>query len=154
MTEQQTPPATGAHRRAHDAQDRTDPSPAAGRDGLTAWVRFGAVMMTIIGAFGVIEGLTALLTPTTYITVNGTVLSIDLSAWGWVHLILGVLLVLTGVSLLRDAPAWARGLGTVLVCLSILVQMAWMPAYPVWSIIMITLDVIVIYALVVTWQDR
>jgi hypothetical protein len=117
-------------------------------------VHFGAVMMTVVGTFGVIEGLAALLAPTTYITVDGTVLSIDLIAWGWVHLILGALLAITGVSLLREAPTWARGVGTVLVGLSILVQMAWIPAYPLWSILMITLDVVVIYALVATSGDR
>ena len=154
MTEQQTPPATGAPRAVDDAHAPMGLSPDVRTDDLSSWVRFGAVMMTIIGAFGVIEGLAALLTPTTYISVNGTVLSIDLSAWGWMHLILGALLVITGVSLLREAPPWARGLGTVLVALSILVQLAWTPAYPLWSVIVIALDVIVIYALVATWGDR
>lgn len=53
-----------------------------------------------------------------------------------------------------EAPSWARAMGAVLVALSILVQMAWMPAYPLWSILVIVLDVVVIYALVVTWGDR
>ena len=136
----------------HGPRDVT--ASGGGSDDLRGWVRFGAVMMTIVGAFGVIEGLAALLAPTTYIAVNGTVLSIDLIAWGWVHLILGALLAITGVSLLREAPSWARGVGTVLVGLSILVQMAWIPAYPLWSILMITLDVVVIYALVATAGDR
>jgi hypothetical protein len=127
---------------------------AGGREGLTGWVHFGAVMMAIIGCFGVIEGLAALLRPTTYLAVNGTVLSIDLSVWGWVHLILGALLVITGVSLLREAPGWARTLGAMLVALSVLVQMAWLPASPIWSLLMIALDVIVIYALAATWGDR
>jgi hypothetical protein len=136
----------------HARPDRT--SAAGGADDLTGWVHFGAVLMAVIGTFGVVEGLAALLRPTTYIAVNGTVLSIDLSAWGWLHLILGALLAVTGVSLLREAPSWARALGTVLVALSILVQMAWMPAYPLWSILAIALDVVVLYALVVTWGER
>ena len=149
MSEQVTPSTpTGLHGPSATHRRSTVSYTAGGTDDLTGWVHFGAVMMTIVGAFGVIEGLAALLRPTTYIAVNGTVLSIDLSAWGWLHLILGALLAITGVSLLREAPPWARGVGTVLVGLSILVQMAWMPAYPLWSILMITLDVIVIYALV------
>ena len=52
--------------------------------------------------------------------------------------------------LLRDAPPWARGLGVLLVALSTVVQFAWLPAYPIWSILMITLAVLVIHALVVT----
>jgi hypothetical protein len=154
MTEQQTPAARSTGRGAHDTPGPMDLGPDARTEDLSGWVRFGGVMMTVIGAFGVVEGLVALLTPNTYFSVNGTVLSIDLAAWGWVHLILGALLLVTGVSLLREAPPWARGLGTALVGVSILVQLAWMPAYPFWSVIMITLGVIVIYALVATWEDR
>jgi hypothetical protein len=155
MSEQVTPSTSeGLHDPSAPCRRSTVSHAAGGTDGLTGWVHFGAVMMTIIGAFGVIEGLAALLTPTTYIAVNGTVLSIDLSAWGWLHLILGALLVITGISLLRETPSWARALGTVLVALSILVQMAWMPAYPIWSILIITLDVVVLYALLATWGDR
>ena len=149
MTSQQNPTsiADGHGQRSGpvDLSERSvDPS------GLMQWVRFGAVMMAVIGAFAVIEGLLALLRPTTYVTVNGTVLALDVSAWGWVHLILGALLLITGMSLLRDAPPWARGLGVLLVALSTVVQFAWLPAYPIWSILMITLAVIVIYALAAT----
>jgi hypothetical protein len=146
MTDQHTSTSTTQGR-----GQRSGPVDLAARnDALLGWVRFGAVMMTVIGAFAVIEGLLALLRPTTYLTVNGTVLALDLGAWGWVHLILGALLAITGVSLLRDAPAWARGLGVLLVALSTVVQLAWLPAYPIWSILMIALAVMVIYALVAT----
>jgi hypothetical protein len=149
MTDQKSPTSTDEARSRRsgpvDLTARTDRS-----DALMGWVRFGAVIMTVIGAFAVIEGLLALLRPTTYLTVNGTVLALDLSAWGWVHLILGALLAITGVSLLREAPPWARGLGVLLVALSTVVQMAWLPAYPIWSILMIALAVIVIYALAAT----
>ncbi|MDF2975380.1 MAG: hypothetical protein K0S40_108 [Actinomycetospora sp.] len=155
MSEQVDPTTSAGPRGPSGAPARHDRTSTAGGAGdLTGWVHFGAVMMTIIGVFGVIEGVAALLRPTTYIAVNGTVLSIDLAAWGWLHLILGALLAVTGVSLLREAPSWARSLGTVLVALSILVQMAWLPAYPLWSIVVIVLDVVVICALVLTWGDR
>lgn len=152
MTDQQTPtPIADGRGQPSRPVDLTAPT---GRSAaLMRWVRFGAVMMTVIGAFAVIEGLLALLAPTTYLTVNGTVLAIDLGAWGWLHLILGALLVITGVSLLRDAPPWARGLGILLVALSTVVQFAWLPAYPIWSILMIALAVMVIYALVATTPD-
>jgi hypothetical protein len=150
MTEQQTPQTTGTHRQSHEARPPMDRTPSTDGPGLMGWVRFGGVMMTVIGAFGVIQGLVALLTPTTYLSIDGTVLAIDLGAWGWVHRLLGVLLVVTGVSLLREAPAWARGTGVILAALSTVVQLAWLPAYPLWSIIAIVLDVVVIYALVAT----
>ena len=154
MTEQQTPPTTGTHRQTPEPPRLGRPRPSAGREGLAGWVDFGAVMMTVVGAFGVIEGLVALLDPTVYVTVDGSVVAIDLTAWGWVHLVLGALLVVTGVSLLRSAPSWARGMGIGLVALSILVQLAWLPASPIWSILMIVLDVMVIYALVATPARR
>lgn len=154
MTGQQTSPASGAHRQVPDAGGPVDLRPSARDEGLLGWVHFGAVMMTVVGAFGVIEGLVALFNPTTYVTVDGAVLAVDLTAWGWVHLVLGALLVITGVSLIRSAPGWARGLGVVLVVLSILVQLAWLPASPIWSILMIVLDVLVIYALVATSPRR
>lgn len=155
MPDQVTPSTSGV---LHGSSGRRRPVDltrnAGGREGLSGWVHFGAVMMTIIGCFGVIEGLAALLRPTTYLTVNGTVLGIDLTVWGWVHLILGALLVITGMSLLREAPAWARTLGALLVALSALVQMAWLPASPISSVLIIALDVTVIYALAATWGDR
>jgi hypothetical protein len=153
MSEQVTPSTSRGPRGPSDTRRPLDPAPTSGTEGLRGWVRFGATMMTIIGVFGVVEGLAALLTPTTYIAVDGTVLSIDLGVWGWVHLILGALLVIAGLNLYREAPAWARALGSVLAALSILVQMAWMPAYPIWSVLVIALDVVVIFALVATWDD-
>jgi hypothetical protein len=149
MTEQQIPtsvPGPGATR----ANGTTAP-PRSGP--WMGWVRFAGVMMTIIGGFAVIEGFFALFSPT-YVTLTGAgVLLFDLTAWGWVHLLLGVLVLATGLSLLNSAPAWARGVGIVLLALNTIVQLAFMPAYPFWSIILIVLDIVVIYALMVTWDD-
>jgi hypothetical protein len=109
-------------------------------------------MMAIIGAFAVLEGIVALALPTTYLSTDGTVLAISFTGWGWIHLILGVLVLAVGVSLLvRDVPSWARGAGVGLVAVNMLVQLAWLPAFPIWSIILLALDVFVLYALIVTW---
>ena len=115
------------------------------------WVRFGAVMMVVIGAFSVIEGVIALAAPGTYVTVQGYVLTVDLTSWGWVHIVLGALVFLTGLALLRDEESqWARIAGVMVVGLGMLVQLAWLPAAPIWAIIMIVLDVLVLRALLVT----
>jgi hypothetical protein len=151
MTDQETPsPVSAPPITAHRANGTSAPR----RSGAwTGWVRFAGVMMTIIGAFAVIEGFIALFSPT-YVTLTGAgVLLFDLTAWGWVHLLLGILVLATGLALLGGAPGWARGVGVTLLAINMLVQLAFLPAYPLWSIILIVLDVVVIYALMVTWGE-
>ena len=117
----------------------------------TGWVRFGGVLMAVVGAFGVVEGLLALFLPATYVQSNGVVLAVTFTGWGLLHIVIGALVLLVGLALLReDVPGWARGTAIVLVALNALVQLAWLPAYPIWSIVMIVLDVLIIGALVAT----
>lgn len=150
MTEEQTRTATdtGAipQQRPSGGLPVSEPAPGSG------WVIFAGAVMAVIGAFGVIEGLAALFAPTYFITVGGSVLVVNLSAWGWVHLVLGVLALVTGFALLGGAPNWARGVGIGLVALNMLVQFAWLPAFPIWAIIVIALDVVIIGALAATWN--
>jgi hypothetical protein len=141
----------------HSTPERPAPYPRATGDtsrqgpprSSTAWVRFGGVLMIVMGAFGLIEGLLALLLPTTYVASDEVVLTLTFTGWGWLHLILGALVLIVGASLLReDVPGWARGTAIVLVALNAVVQLSWLPAYPIWSIVMIVLDVLIIGALV------
>lgn len=152
MTEQQMRTATGAgaipQQRSGDGLAVSEPAPGSG------WVIFGGVVMAVIGAFGVIEGLLALFAPTYYVTVNGNVLTLNLATWGWLHLVIGALALIVGLALLGNAPNWARGVGMALLALNMLVQLAWLPAFPIWSIIAIVLDVVVISALAMTWNSR
>ena len=151
MTEQQMRTAengSSARLRSGDAQQASDYTSGMG------WVRFAGVLMAVIGGFGVIEGLVALFTPTYFVTSNGAVLTINLTGWAWVHLILGVLALVTGLALIGNAPNWARGVGIGLVAINMLVQLAWLPAYPIWSIMAIVLDMVVIGALAITWEGR
>ena len=119
----------------------------------TGWVRFGGVLMAITGAFALVEGLLVLFAPTAFVTGDGTVIAVDAHAWAWAHLVLGVLVLVTGLGLLRDAPDWARIAAMALVGLQMGVQFAWFPAAPIWSVLLITIDVLVLYALVTTWHD-
>lgn len=152
MTEQQT--RTGPGHGAIPQQRTAGSPPRYDDDAAEGWVRFAAVVMAVIGTFGVIEGLVALFAPTYFITLDGAVLTIDLTAWGWVHIIIGALTLVTGVALLGNPPNWARGVGIGLVALNMLVQLAWLPAYPIWAIIAIVLDLIIISALATTWDGR
>jgi vacuolar-type H+-ATPase subunit I/STV1 len=143
MTDQQTPSGRSTYPR--------DTSPAGLSTAWTGWVHFGGVLMIVVGAFGVIEGLLALFLPTTYLTGNEVVLTLTFTGWGWLHIVLGALVLALGVNLVRDeVPSWARGTAMVLIALNTIVQLTWLPAYPIWSIVMIVLDVLIIGALAAT----
>ena len=120
------------------------------------WIRFGGIMMAVIGGFGVIEGFTALLLPDYFIADwYGNVLAVNLVGWGLLHLILGVLILLTGISLLgRQIPTWARSVGIAFIAINMLMQLAWLPAAPVWAIIAIVLDIMVLLALLNPWRHE
>jgi hypothetical protein len=126
---------------------------ASDRSGWTAWVLFAGVIMVMIGAFHVINGLVALFEDEYYVVrPSGLVLSVDYTAWGWTHLLAGLLLCAAGWGAMVG-QTWARVVGVVLAMLSALVNMLFIAAYPLWSIIIITLDVVVIYALIVHGRE-
>lgn len=119
------------------------------RTGWTGWVTFAAVMMVVIGTFQFFEGLTALFRDSYYVVGhNGLLLRVDYTGWGWFHLILGVLLALAGASLFSGSM-WARVIGVLFAGLCAIAHIAFLPAYPIWSFIMIGLCVFVIYAITV-----
>jgi hypothetical protein len=108
-------------------------------------------MLTMIGAFNIMEGLAALLHKTvTYIDANRLVV-VDLATWGLLALVSGALLVAVGLGLLSRNGV-ARAVAVVLVALHALIQLASLAAFPVWSLLMIALDVVVLFALTVHWS--
>jgi hypothetical protein len=121
--------------------------------GWASWVIFGGVMLILLGIFHVMQGLVALINDDFYlVTKNGLLLNFDFTSWGWIHLVLGVLIGLVGVGLLTGNTA-ARVAGVVLAVLSAVVNLLFIAAYPVWSVIIIALDVIVIYSIVVHGRE-
>lgn len=120
----------------------------------TAWVPFAGVILLVSGIFSAIQGLVALAGPGTYYTVvDGDLFLFDATGWGWWNLMIGVLLILTSISLFVGA-AWARVVAIVLVILSAIVQMLLVPVQPWWSVIVIAIDVLVIYALLAHWDEH
>ncbi|GAA2852527.1 hypothetical protein Acy02nite_51760 [Actinoplanes cyaneus] len=123
--------------------------PGAGREP-TAWVGavvFAGVMLLLSGGFQAIEGLVALFKDDYYVsTSSGLVLTFDYTGWGWTHLLLGILAVLTGIGVFLG-QMWARVAGIIVAVLSAFANMMFLPAYPVWCTIVIATDVLVIYAL-------
>ena len=116
----------------------------------TAWsglVVFGAMMMILMGTFQAIAGLVALFDDGYYIVAkSGLVVNVDYTAWGWVHLGIGVVALAAGAGLMAG-QMWARVLGIAVACVSAIVNFAFMPAYPFWSLTMIAFDAFIIYAI-------
>lgn len=104
-------------------------------------------MMVLLGAFQIVEGLVALLRPDYYlIGSQSLVLTFSYTGWGWLHLVLGVVILAAGVGVMSGQP-WARAVGIVLAGLSALANLAFINAFPIWAVIVIAVDVAVIYAL-------
>lgn len=126
---------------------------SGGESGWSNWVIFGGIVLMVVGFLNVIQGLAALLKDEVYlISKNGLLVTADYTAWGWTILIWGAVLILAGVGLFM-AQAWARWFAVVIVALNVVVQFAFFPAYPLWSLIVIGLDVIVLVALITRWEE-
>ena len=127
------------------AQDM-NPAP----DPVSGWavgaILFGATMLLLIGTFQVIGGLVAIFDDNFFVVTRNYTFDLDTTAWGWIHLIVGVLLIITSVGLYNRA-AWA-GVTAIMLCgLSAVANFFFIPYYPFWSILIIALDVWVIWAL-------
>lgn len=145
-----------------DTQQRTEYSAdepyrdVSRRNEPTAWVGFvvfGGIMMLMMGSFQVIEGLVALFRDNYYlVTRNGLLLTMDYTAWGWTHLIIGIIAVGTAFGVLMG-QMWARVVGIIIALISALANIAFLSAYPLWSTIIIAIDILVIYALAVHGRE-
>jgi hypothetical protein len=121
--------------------------------GWTGWITFAAFMMVTIGILHVVEGLVALFKDSYFIVgKSGLVVSADYTAWGWTHIILGGVVGLAGVGLLMG-QMWARTVGVVVALISALVNFAFIAAYPLWSCILIAVDVLVVYSIIVHGRE-
>jgi hypothetical protein len=107
---------------------------------------FAIVMLIIIGVFQAIAGLVAIIDDDFYVVGQNYTFNFDTTGWGWIHLLLGLLLILVGYFLYAGA-AWAVVTGIVLAGLSAIANFFFIPYYPFWSIVLIALDVWVIWAL-------
>lgn len=116
--------------------------------GWVGWVAFAGILMLINGIFQILVGLTALLNDQWFVTTKQTLLVFNISSWGWIHLAIGIVIFLAGWSLFYGS-ALGRTVGVIMAGLSAVANLAFLGAYPLWSIIIITIDVLVIYALIV-----
>jgi hypothetical protein len=132
---------------AGTAQDRTRES---------GWVLGGvalaATVMVVVGVFQAIQGLAAIINDEFFVTVRNYAFEVDVTAWGWIHLIIGVILVLAGAYLFSGSVV-ASAIAIGLAMLSAVANFFFIPHYPFWSILIIALDVFVIWAIIRARKD-
>jgi hypothetical protein len=113
------------------------------------WIVFGGTIMVLLGAFHAIQGLVALFDDEYFVVgQSGLVVSVDYTAWGWAHLILGLVVAGAGCGLLAG-QMWARIVGVLVAMASAVVNLAFLAAFPIWSALMILFDVLIIWAITV-----
>jgi hypothetical protein len=113
---------------------------------------FAAFMMIMIGAFQMIAGLAAIFENEFFVVTQKYAFEVDVTAWGWIHLLIGLLLLSAGFGLYSGA-VWARTVGVIMAIISAIANFLFLPYYPVWSILMIVIDITVIWALTAHGRD-
>jgi hypothetical protein len=116
------------------------------------WIYFASVMMIMIGTFHAIAGLVAIFDDEFYVATREYVFQFDATQWGWIHLIVGTLVALSGGFLLTGSVL-ARTVGVLMALVSAVTGFAWLPYYPVWGALIIAIAVTVIWALTAHGRD-
>ena len=124
--------------------DRTDAGISGWAVGFAAFA--GAVML-LIGIFQAFAGLAAIFEDEFFVVGPNYAYDVDVTTWGWIHLILGTIIAFAGISIYTGAT-WARSVGVALAILSAVANFFFIPYYPVWSVLIIALCIAVIWALV------
>ena len=122
----------------------------AGREETSGWavglILFAAIMMLMVGVFQALQGLVAIFENEFYVATRKYLFQFDATTWGWIHLILGLLVAFAGWGLL-SGRTWARVVGITLAVLSATANFLFIPYYPIWSTVIIAVDIFVIWAL-------
>jgi hypothetical protein len=116
------------------------------RTGWTGWIAFAGVMMIIGGALNLFYGIIAAVNDEWVVFTNRGDVYLDVSEWGWVHIILGAIVLLSGIGVF-SGNILARTVGVIVASISLVANFFFLPVYPLWSLIVITIDVLVIWAL-------
>jgi hypothetical protein len=109
------------------------------------FILFAAIMMIMVGVFQALQGLIGIFENEFYVATRNYLFQFDATTWGWIHLLIGLLVAVAGWGLL-SGRTWARVVGITVVLLSALANFLWLPYYPFWALLLITLDIFVIWA--------
>jgi hypothetical protein len=121
-------------------------------DSAVVFVLDAAMLMLLAGMFQVLVGLVAIFENEIYVQTRNYLFKFDVTTWGWIHLVVGILVGLAGLGLLRGRT-WARVAGVILAVLSAIANFLFIPYYPVWSLLIIAVDVFIIWALTVHGRE-
>ena len=126
----------------------------ASKEFWTEWVGFAGLMMVLIGVLNVIQGLIAIIRDNYYVLTAEQIIVFDLTTWGWIMLIWGVIVGFAGYALATGA-GWARWFTIVVASLNVILQLGFVGSgqYPLWALTVLALNVLVLYALTVRWKD-
>jgi len=116
------------------------------------WTWFAAVMMWITGGFHAISGIVGLVTDEFLVVIPDYIFTFSVETWGWIHVVAGVFVFTAGVGVLTG-KLWARIVGVAIAASSLLISFAWLPWYPIWSVIIIGVNAMVIWALTIRGHD-
>jgi hypothetical protein len=132
--------------RAHSGATARSTTSLAFASGLLA---FAAIMMIVGGVLNLLQGITAIAKDDVFVTTPNYAYKFDLTSWGWIHLVLGVLITVAGLALFTTGAIWARVVGVALASLLIVANFMYLPYYPVWSVVLVAVNAFVIWALCV-----
>ncbi|MFI6082954.1 hypothetical protein ACIBBB_18575 [Streptomyces sp. NPDC051217] len=107
---------------------------------------FAGVLLLVDGVLAVLNGVVAIARDNVFTLRGSYTYQFTLTSWGWIHLVVGVLLILTGLGILRRAP-WARVIGVGMAAISVVANFMWLPYQPVWAVVTIAIGVFVIWSL-------
>jgi len=126
----------------------------AGSSRWTGWIGFAGWLMVVIGALDFFEGLIAVIRGQYYVLTANQIIVFDMRTWGWLTLVWGIVLVLAGLGLLSGS-GWARWFTIVVASLNLLGQLGFVGSAqsPLWALTIVALTVVVIYALIVHWDE-
>jgi hypothetical protein len=118
----------------------------------TGWTLFAGVLLLLVGSLSALYGLAAILNDEIVVVGGQGVMIADITAWGWIHFILGSIVAATGLGLFAAAD-WARVAAIFFVLVNAIAQIVWFPAAPLWAFLMIILDTTILYQLTARWEE-
>jgi hypothetical protein len=131
------------------ADQQQEPPPSGVAKG---FITFAGVMMIMAGGFQSLAGIAALFKDDLYVKTPNYLLQLDTTSWGWIHLLMGLLVLFAGFAVF-NGKVWGRTIGVILAVLSALANFAFIPYYPFWSLTIVAVDIFIIWALTAHGRD-